>query len=654
MTAEEQDRYPHLFSPLEVGNARLKNRIVFPAIMNNYARQGLVTERTVTFYAERAAGGAAMVVSEALFVHPSSVPPQTGLAAYEPANAEGFERLAAAVEAHDCRMVGQLLHSGRQQVRGPVSNSSIGVSPLPDPYSWTVPHVMSTSEVRMIAESFVASAAVLQRAGFSGVEVHAAHGHLITQFLSPWSNTRQDEYGGDLDGRTRFLREVLAGIRSVCGSGFLLGLKMPGDELVEGGITAEESARIANRVSRETPPDYLAFGQGNSSLSFGDHVPDMHYPPGPYLGIQRDLREAVALPVLAFGRVTSAAEAEAVVRDGIGDLVGLGRLLVADPGFPAKVRAGREREVRPCLYCNVCWGEVTSGRTIACVVNPDLGTGGEAARRVRGASTKREVTVVGAGVAGLQAAAAAAGHGHRVTLLAGPHLGGKARVESLLPGRADIAATLEHQRWLVERNGVRVEQSARVTEEMVLATGPDVIVLATGARMMRPPTLDAHGEEGVSVRDYLLRDDSGAGPGTAVLFDFDHSAGTYAVADLLARRYREVVLMTPRTSLGDAVPYVSRLGVHRRLHEAGVRIELSTEPLLYEDHVLRCANVFTGRLTEIEDVVLFTWSTPRQPVDELSGPLSASGVPVHVIGDAYAPGTMLTSIREAEMLGRRL
>ncbi|MCX2950142.1 FAD-dependent oxidoreductase [Lentzea sp. NEAU-D7] len=654
MISEEQDRYPHLFSPLEVGGARLKNRIVFPAIMNNYARQGLVTDRTVTFYAERAAGGAAMVVSEGLFVHPSPVPAQTTLAAYEPANIAGFERLAAAVEEHDCRMIGQLMHSGRQQVRGPVSDSSIGVSSLPDPYSWTVPHVMSTAEVRMMVEAFVASAGVLQRAGFSGVEVHAAHGHLITQFLSPWSNTRQDEYGGDLDGRTRFLREVLAGIRSVCGTDFVLGLKMPGDELVEGGITAQESARIANRVSRETPPDYLAFGQGNSSLSFGDHVPDMHYPPGPYLGIQRDLNAAVSPPVLAFGRVTSAAQAEAVIRDGTGDLVGLGRLLVADPGFPAKVRAGREREVRPCVYCNVCWGEVTSGRTIACVVNPDLGTDGEAARPVRRSPKRREVTVVGAGVAGLQAAAAAAEHGHRVTLLAGPRLGGKAGVESMLPGRGDITAVLEHQRWLVERNGVRVEQGAHATEEAVLATGPDVVVLATGAHMMRPPTLGADSEDGVSVRDYLARDDAGNGDGTAVLFDFDHSAGTYAVADLLARRYRDVVVMTARTSLGDGVPYVSRLGVHRRLHEAGVRIELATEPLLYKDHVLRCANVFTGQLTEIEDVALFTWSTPRRPVDELSEPLSARGVPVHVIGDAYAPGTMLTSIREAEMLGRRL
>lgn len=649
------DRYPHLFSPLTVGTRWLKNRIVFPAVIPNLARQGRVTDRTVAFYAERAAGGVALVVSEGLFVHGSSVPPPTGLPAFDPANFDGFQRIAEAVESQDCRMVGQLFHMGRQQLWTPGAASPLGVSSRPDPFRWTVPHVMSISEIAMVVEAFVASAATLRRAGFSGVEVHAAHGHLITQFLSSWSNTREDEYGGDLDGRTRFLREVLAGIRTECGPDFLLGLKMPGDELVDGGITPSESARILQRVSSETPVDYVGFGQGNSSLSFGDHLPDMHYPTGPYLRTQRELRAGSDAPVVAFGRITSAAEAEAVVRDGTGDLVGLGRLLLADPGFPAKVQSGREDAVQPCIYCNACWAEVTQGRTIACVTNPRLGTTGEAAPQVKPALTKRRVTVVGAGVAGLRTAAAAAGRGHEVTLLAG-QLGGKARLESQLPGRRDIAKALDYQQRQAVEHGVRIELDVFATEERVLAERPDTVVLATGSRMVRPLGLDADSEPGTSVRDYLDEVDCTGGDlvdGTAVLYDFDHTGGTYAVADLLAQRYRHVTILTPRPHLGDGVPYLNLLGVYRRLYEAGVRIVPSSEPVLCKDNVVRYANVFTGETTEVEDVRLFTWSTPREPNDELAAPLAA-GMEVHLVGDAYSPRSMLAAIHEAQTLAERL
>ncbi|MFE5566576.1 FAD-dependent oxidoreductase [Amycolatopsis japonica] len=653
MTASPDSRYPHLFAPMTLGAHRLKNRIVFPAIVNNFARQGLVTDRTVTFYAERAAGGAAMVVSEGLFVHRSSLPPSTGLAAFDPYNVEGFRRIAGAVEEHDSRMVGQLLHLGRQQLWTPGAASPLGVSAKPDPYRWTVPHAMSASEIEMVVEAFVTSAATLRRAGFSGVEVHAAHGHLITQFLSPWSNDREDGYGGDLDGRTRFLREVLAGIRSVCGKDFLLGLKMPGDELVKGGITPPEAVRIAQRVTAETMVDYLAFGQGNSSLSFGAHVPDMHYPPGPFLDIQRELRAAVPVPVVAFGRVTSADESEAVVRDGVGDLVGLGRVLLADPGFPAKVRDGHEAQVRPCIFCNVCWAEATQGRKLVCVVNPRLATPGEAAGVVRKVSKKRRITVVGAGVAGLQTATEAAARGHDVTLLAGSWLGGKARLEASLPGRQEVARVLEYQRSSAAAQGVRIEPGVEATAEMILASRPDAVVLATGARMVAPYGLEAGSETGISVRDYLAREDEEHG-GTAVLFDFDHSPGTYAAVDLLTRRHRRVLLLTPRAHIGEGVPYVSLLGIHRRLHEAGVEIIPSSEPLMFKGNVLRYANVFTGVTTEVEEVRLFTWSTPRLPNDELVAPLESRVVPVHTIGDAYAPRTMLAAIHEAEQLAGRL
>ena len=233
-----------LFTPFELAGRRLRNRIVFPAVLSNFARENRVTPRLVDYYAERAAGGAAMLVTEGLAIHASSVPQPNVATVFDAANFEGFQRLAAAVERHDCRLLGQLWHVGRQQLWSPV-DAPVGVSALPDAYSWSVPHVMTPDEIGVIARAFVDAARTLQRAGFSGVELHGGHGYLITQFLSPWSNVRDDGYGGDVEGRTRFVREMIAGIRAECGAGFIVGLKMPGDERVPGGIDGDEAGRIA-------------------------------------------------------------------------------------------------------------------------------------------------------------------------------------------------------------------------------------------------------------------------------------------------------------------------------------------------------------------------------------------------------------------------
>ena len=171
--------------------------------------------------------------------------------------------------------------------------ASVGVSDQPDALSWVVPHVLDTGEIAHVVDAFVRSADVLKRAGFSGAELHGAHGYLITQFLSPWSNTREDQYGGDLDGRMRFVREIIAGVRATCGSDFLLGLKMPADEGVKGGIDCTEAERIMKALVSDGGLDYIAFSQGNFSPSLADHVPDMHYPSGPFLNLHHRLRTNV-------------------------------------------------------------------------------------------------------------------------------------------------------------------------------------------------------------------------------------------------------------------------------------------------------------------------------------------------------------------------
>jgi 2,4-dienoyl-CoA reductase-like NADH-dependent reductase (Old Yellow Enzyme family) len=645
-----------LFTPFELAGRRLRNRIVFPAVLSNYARENRVTPRLVDYYAERAAGGAAMLVTEGLSIHDSSVPQPNVATVFDPANFDGFQRLAAAVEEKDCRLLGQLWHVGRQQLWSPVE-APVGVSALPDAYSWSVPHVMTADEIGAIAGAFVDAARTLQRAGFSGVELHGGHGYLITQFLSPWSNVRTDTYGGDVEGRTRFVREIIAGIRAGCGAGFIVGLKMPGDERVAGGIDGEEAGRIAARLARDGGLDYVAFAQGNFSPSLEDHTPDMHYPPGPFMALQKSLRgHARPIPVLALGRVLDAAHAEQLLAEGVGDLIGMGRALVADAALPAKALAGQAATTRPCIFCNVCWAEIHVGKPIACIHNPHLGSPGEAAWRPAPANDKRRVVVVGSGVAGLEAAWVAASRGHGVTLLGARSPGGKARLESLLPGRAEVAKVFEFQLARAREAGVAFESGPPATAAQVAAFRPDAVVLATGSRMRRPATLAADGDAGTDA--WTLVAGLGGAParraGTAVLFDHDHGPGVYALADLLASVYDHLVILTPRTQLGRNVSYVGLLGVYRRLYRAKVEVVVAAVPRRFAAGRAVHANAFTGEERAIDDVALFAYATPRLADDSLAAPLRAQGLDVRLAGDAFAPRAMLAAVHEGHRVGNEL
>lgn len=645
-----------LFTPFQLAGKRLKNRIVFPAVLSIYAQQNRVTQRLIDYYAARAVGGAAMLITEGLAVHPSSVPQPSVATIFDPANFEGFQRMADAVERHDCRLLGQLWHVGRQALWNPV-DAPVGVSSLPDAYSWSVPHVMNPGEIRAIAEAYVRSARTLKRAGFSGVELHGGHGYLITQFLSPWSNVRDDEYGGDVERRTRFVREIAAGIRAECGADFIVGLKMSGDEGVKGGIDADEAGRIAARLAKAGGLDYLGFAQGNFSPSLEDHTPDMNYPAGPFMGLQKRLREhARPVAVLAFGRVLDAAHAEQILADGVGDLVAMGRALVADAALPNKAESGQSGKTRPCIFCNVCWAEIHAGKPIACIHNPQLGTPDEATWTPARAASKRRVVVVGSGVAGLEAAWVAASRGHEVTLLGSRDAGGKARLESLLPGRAEVAKVFEFQLARAREAGVRLELGAPASAETVAALKPDTAVLATGSKMRPPATLAADSDPCVDARDLVARlgGDRSKRAGTAVLFDQDHGAGVYALADLLAATYDRLVLITPRTQLGRAVAYVNLLGVYRRLYKARAEIVVASIPMGFKGGVLTHTNAFNGDEQTIRDVALFTYATPRIANDELAAPLRARGIDVRLIGDAFAPRAMLAAVHEGNRLGSEL
>ena len=648
--------YPHLFSEIEVGARTLRNRIALPATLTNYGSGNRITDRWVNFLAERARGGCGLIVTEIIAVDPEALAHGAIVTGYEEANNPGFEQVAAEVHAAGSCILGQLWHPGRQQLWHP-TRSPAGVSDQPDALSWTVPRVMTTQECARLVDAYVAAARRLAGCGFDGVELHGAHGYLITQFLSPWSNTREDEYGGDLEGRTRFVREIAERVRDACGDEFIVGFKMPADEGVEGGIDVEEAARITERLTATGAFDLFAYGQGNFSLSLENHVPDMHFRPGHFIDLHRRMREVSGgIPVMALGRVGTPGLAERIVAEGYGDIVGMARAQVSDAAFSDKAREGREDEIRPCIFDNFCWGQVHAGKPISEFHNPHLGERGEADWTPSAASRPCKVVVVGAGPAGLEAAWVAAARGHEVHLLgAGPSAGGKLRVEARLPGHGDVAKVTEHQLRMAERHGVRLTLGHRADEAAIRALAPDALVVASGAKMRRPRWAWSNSILAISTVEFAERLGTPAAPSgrTAVLFDHDHTAPTYAVAEALAESHEQVVLLTPRTQIAQAVNYCSALGVHRRMHGLDVEIVTATEPVeIRDDGTVDCRNVFSGHEGVIEEVDTVVFATPRRVVDTLARDLA--DLSPTLIGDCLAPRNLSIAIHEGHVVGNTL
>jgi len=346
--------------------------------------------------------------------------------------------------------------------------------------------------------------------------------------------------------------------------------------------------------------------------------------------------------------------AEQLLKDGVADLIGMGRALVSDPALPNKAQRGQKDQIRPCVFCNVCWAEIHAGKPMACIHNPELARPGEADWTPPAAERQRHVVVVGSGVAGMEAAWVAAARGHQVTWVGSSTPGGKTRLEAGLPGRAELDKVMQFQLARIREHGVKMLVNQKASVADIQALKPDAVVLATGSRM-RATALAAGSQPSIDARDWLAANLSAPvgekQAGTVVLFDQDHGAGTYALADLLAKRYSKLVVLTPRTQLGRAIAYVNLIGVYRRLHQVRAEIVGAALPQRWSSRQLTYVNAFNGDETVIDHVDLFLHATPREAQDELAAGLRSHGLEVHVVGDAYAPRTLLAAIHEGHRAG---
>jgi dimethylglycine catabolism A len=662
-SAPTETAYPHLFSAFRLGRFELKNRIVHAAMSTRYQEQGRVSDRLIAYHANRGRGGAAMTITEPLGTlsnHVGSI----RVDVFSGQQGEGLRRWADAVEAQDCRLLAQIQDPGRgRHEEGRVARP-IGASSLPDDLSWTVPHALSVSDVERTIAEFAHSARLLQEAGWAGVEISAGHGHLFHQFMAKRSNRREDRFGGDLAGRTRLLTELLLALRAACGSGFLIGVKLPADDGLQDGVGVEEARAITALVHATGVPDFITYCWGSHSETLDWHLPDLHGRRTPYVeAIHRLAQAAPGVPVGALGLITDPNEGERIVRDRLADLVMMGRPLVTDPAWGVKALEGREAQIRYCVSCNTCWHVITTHQTLQCDNNPRAGTPDEADWRPARTASPRRIVVVGAGVAGMEAAWVAAGRGHQVTVIgSGAEVGGKTRVHALLPGGESLSSIYDYQRLSADRFGVDFRLGRAAGLEDILALEPDAVVLATGSTPTWPVFLPAEYQgEGVfpDIREAvaMLAGRHVRQSGAAFIYDHDQSAFTYAAAEFLLPRFERVVLATPRERLGAVEPLVNRQGIYRRLYRKGVEVVTLSEPApdsRFEEAEVTLAHAFTGATQVVRDIALFTYATSRAANDGLAAPLRAAGLEVHQIGDCFAPRLVLNATSEGHRLGNAL
>ncbi len=606
------------------------------------------------YFVNRARGGAGMIVTDPLGIAPHQS--NERIVAWNDRMEGDLKRLADGVESEGCLLLGQIQDSGRgRHVPGRTYNA-VGASPLPDDLSYTVPHPMSHDEIMRFIDLAAASSARMQRCGFSGIEISAGHGHLFHQFLSPRSNQREDAWGGDASGRAKLLVEVCRAIRAACGGGFILGVKLPGDDGIAGSITPERAGEIAAHVVARVKVDYLTYAQGTHHRTLEMHLPDDSTPRLTYMPLIRQLRTATpGVPVMALGRITDPAEAEAILQRGDAELVGLGRALITDAAWPIKAARGRARDIRYCVSCNTCWKAINSNRTLACDNNPRLSNPDEL-EALPLSEQSRKVVVVGAGVAGLEAAMVAAQRGNDVIVFgSSDEVGGKTRLQASMPLGESLSSIYDYQFVEAQKAGVRFFLGHLATAQDIIAQKPDHVILATGAVMTWPADLPAslRGTDTISDLRTAMQGLQGITQrqrGAAVIFDLDQTDGTYVAAERLRDIFDRVVILSPRETIAEEVVLVARQRILRRFHERGIEVITLVQPQwgpsVEDEARLEYVSVFGGPVHSIGNLAFFAYASPRAPEIALLHPLRIAGIDVRLVGDCKIARDTLAATSE--------
>ncbi len=661
--------FPHLFSPLTLRHKTLRHRLNFGAHTANMSEAGLPGERHLGYYVERARGGAAMIVVEPVPAHRTGVLTRGNFRHEDDSIIAPFRRITDACHAHGAVMIQQIYHVGAHGDYDNAYQPNWSPSGRPSHHDFDGSHAMTEAEIEEVLDAFAEAARRARDAGFDGVELFAAYNALIDQFWSPWSNRRDDRWGGGFENRMRFSTELIARIRARVGEDFIIGMAVSMDPDAEVALALESLQEIVAYHDQRGLTDYVTCGTG-SYFGFEAIIPPFLYADKLGAPYAEALKSAVShARVQAESHIRTPENADYVIASGQADMVSIVRGQIADPHLAAKAQAGRAEDIRPCLSCNqMCWGRRYRDYWISCLVNPSAGRefewGGD---RFERAATPRRILVVGGGPAGLEAARVAAERGHRVTLAeAAPQLGGRFRLAGLQPRRGQILDLIAWYEGQLEKLGVTLRLNAPLDADEVKAMardeGLDAVVLATGSQPAATGFQRAlpHLERlpGIErgrvwpVEDVMSR---ACRPGKRVLLlDEGGEWEGCGTAWHLAEQGHAVTIVTPKPMVGWGLQRTAADGPLRaRLKALGVEAIVEAAVSAWRGDGATVVDLRDGGTREIaaDALVLATCNAPEAG---LAVALADSGIEIHAIGDCVAARRAAAAIYEGRRLGREL
>ena len=647
---------PHLFTPLEINQQEIANRICFLAHRTNFANNGKMTDRLTAYYRRRSQGGCGLIIVGELSVHPHNLPWPTTIKAYQPEIVLDYQRLVDSIHQFDSAVFAQLTHHGFQS-GGAVTRQAIwGPSPMSDVNFNETAKVMETGDIEEIVSAFAQSAVFVREGGFDGLEINMGQDALLRQFLSNITNQRQDEYGGGLDNRLRFPLQVVKAVRKAVGDDFPVGVRLSADEMAYGGIEPEESREMARILAESGTADFIEISLGTY---YNQQIvqPSMHTPFGYSLDTARQIKEAVEVPVIAAHQIEMPKMAEEAIASGGADAVGLVRDLICDPDLPQKIQAGKSDEIRHCLKDNTgCIARIGQSQPLSCVQRPSVGYEPVADElELAPANPKKKIMIIGSGPAGMEAALTAGLRGHQVTIYEKEdQLGGQLNLSDKGAGRHPVGELRRYLSDRLEKLKIEIKTGIEVSPELVLDQNPDAVVVATGSTPKAKPIPGDYGPPFVlNVWDVL----SEKYPvGERVLF-VDENGGHHATAtaEFLADQGKKVDMVTSELYIGlDLAPLGDISGTWDRLLKKGVTF---TPDLVIDEIVnqtVKGYKVYTHEPVLFEDYDTIVLDMGDDAEDSLYFKLKGKKIELHRVGDCVAPRGLQMAIAEGRKLGETI